>query len=264
MKKLYSLFILMLLLPAAAMAQTEYPFWVSAYNGSMEIYSDAAMTNKIIADYGSEDGTEADIAETAFPNGLYLKFIPDDGYILGSILINGTDFILNVENNTCHVTFDEIEYPEYGIDMIASFEYPHTLELLSTGPGTIKAFKDVDLTHEIESGGYITDSDFFFGFFIQVTPETGCSLQSLVVNNVDVTSEVENGIYIVRELNDDVTVSATFTESSAGIDLIDTDNNSQPTMLYDLNGRRISPDNAAGGIRIIRQGNKTSKILLKK
>lgn len=264
MKKLYSLFILMLMLPAAVMAQTEYPFWVSAYNGAMEIYSDASMTNKIIADYGSEDGTEAYITATAFPNGLYLKFIPDEGYILGSILINGTDFILNVENNTCHVALDEIENPEYGIDLIASFEMPRTLELLSSGPGTIKAFKDVDFNHEIASGEYITDSDFFFGFFIQVIPEDGCSLQSLVVNDVDVTSEVDNGIYVVRDLYDDVTVSATFTESSAGVEEIATDVNNSETQLFDLNGRRISPDNAASGIRIIRQGDKATKILLKK
>lgn len=263
MKKIYTLLLMLLMLPAAAMAQSTYPFWVAAYNGAIEIFSDAAMTNLIVADYGSEDGIDADISETAFPDGLYIKLTPDEGYIIGSLDFGGTDYVDRVKNNTCHVAVDELIDPEDGVYIMAFFEEPRTITLLSSGPGSIKAFKDIDLQNEVESGGQISDSNIFYGIYIQVTPNSNCTLESLIVNGADVTEDMIDDIYIIFELYEDITVSATFSESSAGINDINADSQNAPIETYDLNGRRINNENAPAGFRIIRQGNKISKTFIK-
>lgn len=263
MKKLYTLLLLsILLLPAAAKADI-FPTWVWSYNGSVEIYSDAAYTNKVIADYSSEDGVEMDIDSSMFPDGLYIKTTPFDGYILGSLDVTGTEYADKMVDNKCHIAIEDLYDPTDGLYIMAWFEEPRTLTLISNGNGTLKAYKEVELINEIPSGTQLTDTDFSYGVCVQIIPDEGYTLQSLIVNDEDATADVIDDIYIIYNYYDDVTLSATFESSVAGIDSIETDSSVNATETFDLKGNRVNSANTPAGLYIIRQGDKTIKILKK-
>lgn len=139
MKKIYSL-ILSLALTASFASATESAlsnsnvtvnsvdeqiinFWLSSADGATTIYSDAALTNKVIEDHGSYDGVEENLSSTLFPDGLYIVITPDTGMAFESLVINNTwYFPEDMVNGYIHINLEDIPDLEWGIAMSVFFE----------------------------------------------------------------------------------------------------------------------------------------------
>lgn len=264
MKKIYTFLFLALLLPAVTAMAQPIEFWVSSYNGSVEIFSDEALTDLVIADFGSEDGTIENIEQSRFPNGLYVRVTADEGYILGSLDVDVYSFKYKVVDNVCHIDFSELENYEEGIFLMAWFEEPRSLTMLSNQYGSLRAYTDLGGVVEYQSGDLLTDTDFDSGLFVQAIPNQGCELESLIVNGMNVTADMIDDIYIVFNPFDDVEISATFAPSSAGVEEIATDIDNAEIRIFDLKGNRVNATDAKTGFYILRQGDKSIKVYLKK
>lgn len=139
MKKIYSL-ILSLALTASFASATEgtlsnsnmvvnsvdeqiINFWLSSADGATTIYSDAALTNKVIEDHGAYDGVEEDLSTALFPDGLYIVITPDPGMTFESLVINDTwYFPEDMVNGYIHINLEDIPDLEWGVAMSVFFE----------------------------------------------------------------------------------------------------------------------------------------------
>ena len=94
-----------------------------------------------------------------------------------------------------------VEAPSYAVNFSAE------------GNGTLKAYTDAALTVEVENGASLKATEFASGLYLAVAPESDdYELQSLLVNEADVTSEVAEGVYHLAKVNGDVVAKATFVE----------------------------------------------------
>ena len=94
-----------------------------------------------------------------------------------------------------------VEAPSYAVNFSAE------------GNGTLKAYTDAALTAEVENGASLKATEFASGLYLAVAPESDdYELQSLLVNEADVTSEVAEGVYHLAKVNGDVVAKATFVE----------------------------------------------------
>ncbi|MDE6052001.1 MAG: hypothetical protein K2G08_09990 [Paramuribaculum sp.] len=92
-----------------------------------------------------------------------------------------------------------VEAPSYAVNFSAE------------GNGTLKAYTDAALTAEVENGASLKATEFASGLYLAVAPESDdYELQSLLVNEADVTSEVAEGVYHLAKVNGDVVAKATF------------------------------------------------------
>ena len=92
-----------------------------------------------------------------------------------------------------------VETPSYAVNFSAE------------GNGTLKAYTDAALTAEVENGASLKATEFASGLYLAVAPESDdYELQSLLVNEADVTSEVAEGVYHLAKVNGDVVAKATF------------------------------------------------------
>ncbi|MDE7410472.1 MAG: hypothetical protein K2M94_00335 [Paramuribaculum sp.] len=98
-------------------------FWMSSMDGATTIYSDAALTNKVLEDHGSADGVEEDLSTALFPDGLYLVITPDPGMAFESLVINDTwYFPEDMTDGYIHINLEDIPDLEWGIAMSVFFE----------------------------------------------------------------------------------------------------------------------------------------------
>ncbi len=87
-----------------------YEFSVMGIFASVEIYSDAALTNLVMATTGAEDGDDFAVTESQIADGLYIKVIPEAGYELSYLYFDGST--MEVNENVCHVALADIDYNE--------------------------------------------------------------------------------------------------------------------------------------------------------
>ena len=132
-----------------------------------------------------------------------ITFLPDDGYELVRLTINGTDQTSNVSNNSY-----TIKNIGTNIEVEATFEAiaptTYTLSITASGGGSATyngtSARNQTRTFTVDEGTSAT---------ISFAPDNGYRIVSLKVNNTDVTSGVVNNQYTISNItaNMDVVVS---------------------------------------------------------
>ncbi len=112
-------------------ADTWYYFWFCTDGcGSIEVYSDAAHTDKIVEDFGSADGVDIDLQLSTFPNGMFMVLTPNEGFELDNVIINDKTFFYDVVDNCVNVKIEDIPEAEDGI-MVSVFFIEQKLGAIS-------------------------------------------------------------------------------------------------------------------------------------
>lgn len=113
---------------------------------------------------------------------LKFKFIPEDGYNLGSVLINGIDFTSKLSNN-------EMTYQKASDDMIINVIFSIEKKYLS-----IKSADNGSIAQEIEKGK---------SYSFVITPSEGWDIESVSFNGENVTSQLEDNRYTTPAISSD-------------------------------------------------------------
>ena len=135
-----------------------------------------------------------------------LTFTPNSGYRIGSLKVNNVDVTSSVSNNkytissinrntTVSVTFEAIPSTTY------------TLSITSSGSGSVSCsgytISNGTKSFSVNEGASAT---------LSFTPNNGYRIESLKVNNVDVTSSISNNKFTISSISRNITVSVTFEE----------------------------------------------------
>jgi hypothetical protein len=133
-----------------------------------------------------------------------LSISPDSGYRLASLKVNGTDVTSSVSNN--QYTISNITA---NTTVVAIFEQiPITTYSLSiqSGAGGSVSYDGTTITNKTQSFTIAEGSS----VTIEMTPNSGYKLASLVVNGTDVTSGVRDNQYTISNITANTTVVVTF------------------------------------------------------
>ena len=133
-----------------------------------------------------------------------ISFTPDSGYRIASVKVNNQDVTSSVVNNqytisnitantTLLVTFEAIPPTTYTLSISASGNGSANYSS-STVRGTTQSFP-------VNEGTSVT---------VSFTPDTGCRIASVKLNNTDVTSNVLNNQYTISSISANTTLSVTF------------------------------------------------------
>ena len=171
----------------------------------------------------------------------------------------------------------------------------NTLSIITTGQGSVEAWTAISSSNpnkpagtQINNSGtlpiYNAITDILEGnqdFIFAIIPSENHSIESVTISNGDQTIDAElipmddnfeayknNSTCLVRlpknSIQGDVTLSATFSDNSQGIDEIGIDEANGPVEYYNLQGVRVASENLVPGFYIVRQGSKTAKVLIRK
>jgi len=138
-------------------------------------------------------------------SSLTMSFVPDSGYRLSSVKVNGVDVTSSVTNNqytinniskntTVSVTFEAIPPTSYSLSITVSGGGKVTCLGNTVIGGATKSFT-------VDNGSSAT---------LTLTPNSGYRVKSVVVNGTDVTASVVNNKYTISDINKNTTVSVTF------------------------------------------------------
>ena len=170
---------------------TTYILSIAASGNGSATYDGTAVKGKT-STFTVTEGTDVTI-----------RFSPDNGYRIKSVKVNSTDVTSSVSNNTYTIsniskdTSVEVEFEE-----IPPTTY--TLSIKATGNGSVTydgtAVKGKTSTFTLIEGTNVT---------ISFSPDTGCRIKSVKVNNTDVTSSVSNNSYSFK-ISKDTSVEVEF------------------------------------------------------
>lgn len=133
-----------------------------------------------------------------------LSIIPDVGYKIKKLLVNGYNRTSYVSNN--QYTINSISA---NTNVEAEFEAKppttYTLSIKATGNGTVSygeaSIKGKTSTFTVNEGTSVS---------ISLTPDDGYKVKSLSVNNTDVTANITDNQYTISSINGDTNVEVTF------------------------------------------------------
>ena len=131
-----------------------------------------------------------------------LSLVPDNGYRIKSVKVNGSDVISKVSNNsyiississniTIEVEFEAIPIPTYSLSITAS------------GNGSA-AFNSMEVKNNTKTFTLNEGTSAAIAF----TPDAGYRIKSVKVNSTDVTSKVSNNSYTISSISANTTVEA--------------------------------------------------------
>lgn len=133
-----------------------------------------------------------------------LVFTPKEGYVLKNVTVNDIDVTSKIINNRYTISNINVK-----TCVKATFESTHQgvyiLRIKSSEGGSV-----------IYSGNTISNDDKTFAILettsitFSFTPNSGYKIGSLWVNNVDVTSYIDNNTYTISNINKDITVEVIF------------------------------------------------------
>ena len=133
-----------------------------------------------------------------------LSLVPDNGYRIKSVKVNGSDVISKVSNNsyiississniTIEVEFEAIPIPTYSLSITAS------------GNGSA-AFNSMEVKNNTKTFTLNEGTSAAIAF----TPDAGYRIKSVKVNSTDVTSKVSNNSYTISSISANTTVEVVF------------------------------------------------------
>ena len=153
----------------------------------------------------SYDGTsirgKSSTFTVAYGSSVTISFTPDTGYRIKSVKLNDTDVTTSVTNNQyiiSNITGDT------SVDV--EFEaIPYTLSIKSAGNGAVSydgtSIRSKSSTFTVAYGSSAT---------ISFTPDTGCRIKSVKLNDTDVTANVTNNQYTISSIMGDTSVDVEF------------------------------------------------------
>ena len=132
-----------------------------------------------------------------------IRFTPDVGHKIKSVLLNDVNVTSDVINNVytiSNITRNNILEVEFEAIM-------HTLTIKATGNGSV-SYNDISFSNQSKSfklkEGVST--------VISITPDSGYRIKSVTVNSTDMTSQVTNGQITISNIAQDTNVEVTFEE----------------------------------------------------
>ena len=193
---------------------------------------------------------------------LEVTILPARGKEVRSVLVNGVEKIGDLESNTLY-----LDGVEENLKIEVKFAVPNCMIRLVCGDGGAVAFP-------VASGGEIE---------LSLQPEAEWVIKSVYVNNMDLTSEVQNSKLHLKNITKDQSVAIVFEKKSTATaqtltndvsisvtgKTISTVANHECIELYDLSGNLLhqSASNSTytvpqSGIYIIKVGSRTYKVAI--
>ncbi len=132
-----------------------------------------------------------------------IKFTPDAGHKIKSVLLNDVNVTSDVINNVytiSNITRNNILEVEFEAIM-------HTLTIKATGNGSV-SYNDVSISNQSKSFKLKEGAS----TVISITPDSGYRIKSVTVNSTDMTSQVTNGQITISNIAQDTNVEVTFEE----------------------------------------------------
>lgn len=178
----------------------------SVWSSFINLKESEENTSKITFDYDSNLGSvyvdrQPIDKEIIVDNGTNIEvlLLPAIGNIIGAVYVNGENktseltnntLILNniTENATIKVVFSA---PQRNIKMLCGTQGSYSIN--------------------VDDGSFLD---------IVIEEESGWKIKSVLVNNVDKTSELSNNHILLSKITTDITISAVFEESSSGVNNI--------------------------------------------
>ena len=175
-----------------AIPPTTYTLSITT-SGNGSVTYDGAMTRNQTRSFTVNEGTNAT-----------LDITPDNGYRIASVMVNDLDMTASVNNNrytisniqantTISVTFEAIPPTTYTLSITASGNGSVTYD------GTMT--RNQTRLFTVNEGTNVT---------LDITPDNGYRIASVMVNDLDVTASVNNNQYTISNIQSNITVSVTF------------------------------------------------------
>ena len=153
------------------------------------------------------------------------------------------------------------DHESFGVDIDAN---PHTLNIFSMGDGSVHAYTAVSgnlpVGEELYAGEQFMPAECSDGIYFLVEPDHFFTRNSLIVNNENVTDQVEDGVYHYENVEDDVEVWAVFDVELASLTSLLTDLPAGSYEVYTLQGVQVNPEHLTTGFYLLRHGAQTAKI----
>jgi hypothetical protein len=162
----------------------------STGNGSIS-YNGSAVSN------GSKD------FNVTYGTDVVIKITPNSGYRLKQLLVDGYDVSSKVSNNQYTMKMNGYTNVKATFEAIPATNYILTLK--SNGNGSISYYGT-----SVSSGSKSIEVTEGTNATITITPNNGYRLSKLLVNNSDVTANVQNNQYTVQNIKSNTTVEASF------------------------------------------------------
>ena len=180
-----------------AIPPTTYTLTISSSGGGDVTYYENVIPGNVISNGTTQSYT---VNKGGSAN---LTFMPNSGYRLKSVVVNGVDITASVVNNqytissisqntTVNVTYEAI--PQY------------TLSLVASGNGDVK-YKSITIRNKSQKwvnipGGY--------SLSFELIPDEGYRVASVKENNKDVTSLIVDNLYTVSNIKEDKQLEVLF------------------------------------------------------
>ncbi len=200
-------------------AQNMQGLTIYAYGGGRVIYG----SNQVAGDADSISSRNFDVAELS---DVTLNFIPNEGYHLESVMVNGTDMTSSVNNN--ELTLSGIEV---STEIVATFAQSYyILHALAEGNGTLSFMvhpkdsihgsgDDSAIEQSIRNGGEGYDVPAGATIDFVLTPDSGYHIATLLIDGVDAMSRLDGNTLTIDNISADVDVAVAFEQTMYALTL---------------------------------------------
>ncbi len=180
-----------------AIPPTTYTLTISSSGGGDVTYYENVIPGNVISNGTTQSYT---VNKGGSAN---LTFMPNSGYRLKSVVVNGVDITASVVNNqytissisqntTVNVTYEAI--PQY------------TLNLVASGNGDVK-YKSITIRNKSQEWVNIPEG---YSLTFELIPDEGYRVASVKENNKDVTSSIVDNLYTVSNIKEDKRLEVLF------------------------------------------------------
>ena len=174
-----------------AVQTTTYTITIKATGNGSALYDNSAIKAKT-STFTVDKGTSVTIS-----------FVPDDGYGIKSVKVDGKETIPGINGITKLTTTLNNVISNKTVEV--EFDAIYTLSVNSTGSGSVvydgKDIRNGTTTFNVLKGTSAT---------LTFTPDAGYKIKSIMVNETDVTSSITNNQYIATNLNSNTQINVVF------------------------------------------------------
>lgn len=196
-----------------------------------------------------------------------INLYADSGFDVAGLTANGRDIELSAENSASLAVTSPLHLHAEFTRIVPR------LTLTSEGHGSVAAYTAISADGKpdgafLRTGSELREGDMMHLF---IYPDNNRVLIRLRVNDGETSRDYTpdlldtdaSGVFmrLPVEVRGSVIVHAIFSTESASIPTVEADG--ATVEYYDLHGRRVAPSNLTPGIYIVREGNRTRKILIR-
>ena len=171
---------------------------------SLKIYTTVIGNGRVLS--GQRNLAVADSISVGGGESVQFTLIPDSGYVVKSIRLNGEETVLHNEGLAFTI-------PQMGEDATLAFEFAAQSALTNTsiiraeiqGEGVVSY-----LESPLANGDQIRVNN-GENILLRFVPEGDFNLESVLLNGTDITSGIVNGNYAINNIQEDVVLSVKYT-----------------------------------------------------